>query len=152
MGKKKEAQLSDLRLVKNIISESIFKVKNDVDFSDWYSEEENELEVKVESNFGLKKDDPSTARLILTVEIFNEDFEVEDKPFYCFVKMIFFFNDQIGKYSEEYPVIDKFGLNMISIAYPYIRAYISTLSSISGIDQIHIPAINVYNTFKEGQD
>lgn len=51
---KKETQLSNLRLVKNIISESIFKVKNDVDFSDWYSEEENELEVKFEHSFYQK--------------------------------------------------------------------------------------------------
>ena len=55
MGKKKEAQLSDLRLVKNIISESIFKVKNDVDFSDWYSEEENEPNENLEKEKPVKK-------------------------------------------------------------------------------------------------
>ncbi|MDT2751906.1 hypothetical protein [Enterococcus thailandicus] len=147
MSNKKETQLSDLRLEKNIISESIFKINDAIDFSEWYSEDDNELEVKLESNFGLKRDDPSNARVILTIEIFNENFELEDKPFYCLVKMIFFFSDKIGDYSEDSPVIKKFGLNMISIAYPYIRAYISTLSSISGIEQIHIPAINVYSTF-----
>lgn len=149
MSKKKEARQSDLRLIKNVISESIFKVNKDIEFSDWDSEDGNDLDIKVESNFGLKKDDPATARLILSVEIFSEDFIEKNNPFYCFVEMIFFFNDKIGEYSEEEPVVRRFGLNMVSIAYPYIRAYIATLTSISGVDQIHIPAINVYSTFKQ---
>ncbi|EIR3978372.1 hypothetical protein LWX96_002734, partial [Enterococcus faecalis] len=61
MSEKKEARQSDLRLIKNVISESIFKVNKDIEFSDWDSEDGNDLDIKVESNFGLKKDDPATA-------------------------------------------------------------------------------------------
>lgn len=38
-----------------MISESIFKVNKDIEFSDWDSEDGNDLDIKVESNFGLKK-------------------------------------------------------------------------------------------------
>lgn len=140
---------SDLKLEKNILVESIFKINNNIDFSEWYSVEENDIEVKLESNLGVHSEEPSVGRVTLKVEIFSDDFLAEEKPFYCKVEMQFIFKDHIGEYTESESVVEKFGLNMISIAYPYIRAYISTLSSISGIDQIHIPTINVFNTFKK---
>ncbi|EKK0954663.1 hypothetical protein PJ964_002897, partial [Enterococcus faecalis] len=48
MSEKKEARQSDLRLIKNVISESIFKVNKDIEFSDWDSEDGNDLDIKVE--------------------------------------------------------------------------------------------------------
>ncbi|MCF1684279.1 hypothetical protein LQF67_01635 [Tetragenococcus halophilus] len=143
---------SDLKLNKNILCESILKINNNVELSEWYSLDENELEIKVESNIGIKKDDPATAKLLLGVKIFDEEYIEKDKPFYCFVEMEFYFRDDEGEYTEDSPVAAKFSLNMVSIAYPYIRAHISTLSAISGIEQIHIPTINVYNTLTNDED
>ncbi|WP_242327836.1 hypothetical protein [Enterococcus avium] len=143
---------SDLNLEKNVLNEAIFKVNRELVFSDWYAIEENEIEVKVDTHLGVNKHDPSVGKLVLTVEIFNEDFISLEKPFYCLVEMEFFFKDTIGEYSEGQNVTERFGLNMVSIAYPYVRAYISTLSSISGIDQIHIPTINVYKTFRNDEN
>lgn len=139
---------SDLKLVGNLLSEAVFKVNKNIEFLEWYSIDENEIEVKVETQFGINKQNPANGKLILKVEIFKEDFILQEKPFYCFVEMEFLFRDDTDEYTEDETVINKYGLNMISISYPYIRAYISTLSSISGIDQIHIPTINVYDTFE----
>lgn len=147
MTNKKRPVDSDLRLERNILVESIFRINDKINFSEWYSIDENDLEVKLESNIGVHAEDSSVGRVTLKVEIFSEDYSNEEKPFYCKVEMQFFFRDSIGKYTESENVVEKFGLSMISIAYPYIRAYVSTLSSISGIDQIHIPTINVFSTF-----
>lgn len=152
MQDKKEAIKSDLKLERNILSEAVFKVNSDIDFNEWYAIDENEIEVKVETHLGVNSVSPSIGKLILKVEIFNENFENEKKPFYCSVEMEFFFSDDVGEYTENKNIVEKFGLNMVSISYPYVRAYISTLSSISGIDQIHIPTINVYNTFNNDED
>ena len=84
----------------------------------------------------------------MEIEIFKEDFIIQEKPFHCLVEMEFYFEDSIEEYYDNENVVSKYALNMLSIAYPYIRAYISTLSAISGIEQIHLPAINVYDTFK----
>lgn len=149
---KNNAKESDLKLKENILNESVLRVNNDINSSEWLAVDENGLEVRVESNISIKQNDPASARLILTVHIFDENFLKNDKPFYCFVEMAFYFRDDIGEYTEEKPVAEKFGLNMISIAYPYIRAYVSTLSAVSGIEQIHLPTINAYETFKNNED
>ncbi|MGM0337722.1 hypothetical protein [Enterococcus sp. AZ007] len=140
---------SDLRLEHSLLNESIFKINSKIDFSNWYSVEENELQVTVNSKLAVHRFNPNEARLILSIELFDENFEEEEFPFHCFVKMSFMYKDRAGEYTDDSDVTDKLGLNMISMAYPYLRAYIYTLSSISGIEQIHLPAINVFNTFAD---
>ncbi|EHZ9175138.1 hypothetical protein ACR6L3_001840 [Enterococcus faecalis] len=147
---KEKIQISDLKLVKNVLSYSIFDVNNTIDFSEWYKT--NDLEIKLESEFAIKKNDNSSAKLSLTLELFDTEFREENKPFYLKVKMNFLFIDTEGFYDEKNNVIEKFNLNMVSIAYPYLRSYVSTITAISGMEQIHIPTINVFKTLVKKED
>lgn len=150
MSEQKVTKKSDLRLIKNILSLSIFEINSNINFSEWIKS--NELQIKLESTFELKKDDYSSARLNLTLEVFNRDFKEKELPFHMIVKMKFLFKDIVGEYDIENNVVEKFNLNMVSISYPYLRSYIATLSAISGIEQIHIPVINVYDTLVDSSE
>lgn len=148
MNEKKPSK-SNLNLIKNNVLETTLKINPNIEFSDWYSDEEHELEISLESNFALNSEDSSAARLTMCVYLFDEDFEENSLPFFCMVKMAFIFADSEGDYTKEDNVITRYGLNMISIAYPYVRSFVSVLTSTSGIEQVHIPTINVFNTFRK---
>lgn len=147
MSEKQETTRSELILKGNLLSETIFKINKKVDFQEW--NKDNEIEIEVGTTFGVSEEKPTNGKLVLEIEIFKEDFIIQEKPFHCLVEMEFYFEDSIEEYYDNENVVSKYALNMLSIAYPYIRAYISTLSAISGIEQIHLPAINVYDTFKK---
>ncbi|AQL54671.1 MULTISPECIES: protein-export chaperone SecB [Enterococcus] len=147
MSEKQETTKSELILKGNLLSETIFKINKKVDFQEW--NKDNEIEIEVGTTFGVSEEKPTNGKLVLEIEIFKEDFIIQEKPFHCLVEMEFYFEDSIEEYYDNENVVSKYALNMLSIAYPYIRAYISTLSAISGIEQIHLPAINVYDTFKK---
>lgn len=147
MSEKQETTKSELILKGNLLSKTIFKINKKVDFQEW--NKDNEIEIEVGTTFGVSEEKPTNGKLVLEIEIFKEDFTIQEKPFHCLVEMEFYFEDSIEQYYDNENVVSKYALNMLSIAYPYIRAYISTLSAISGIEQIHLPAINVYDTFKK---
>lgn len=136
MSEKQETTKSELILKGNLLSETIFKINKKVDFQEW--NKDNEIEIEVGTTFGVSEEKPTNGKLVLEIEIFKEDFIIQEKPFHCLVEMEFYFEDSIEEYYDNENVVSKYALNMLSIAYPYIRAYISTLSAISGIEQIHL--------------
>ena len=68
------------------------------------------------------------------------DVNVKDKSnaYQVFVSMIgvFEFKDEIENVS------DYFKINAPAILFPYLRAYVSSLTSISGVDTVIMPTIN----------
>lgn len=144
------SSLSDLELKKIKVLSSILFVNDEVDYSSW--KKENSIEFGVSSTLSVEKDAPNSGRLVLEVQIFDEDFMENDNPFHFDLTMAFYFEDNTGDYgeNEEFDnVTSKFAVNMISMGYPYIRSHISTVTAISGIEQVNIPTVNVRKMLKE---
>ncbi|NLJ01090.1 MAG: hypothetical protein GX371_08085 [Bacteroidales bacterium] len=51
----------------------------------------------------------------------------------------FEFDDELSESEKEF----FFNINALAILFPYIRAYISTLTSLSGIQPLILPTINL---------
>ena len=39
--------------------------------------------------------------------------------------------------------------NMVSMAFPYVRSYLQTITALSGITSVAIPAINVFQLMQD---
>lgn len=94
---------------------------------------------------GEKDDSKKTFRLFLGVDIADTE-----KTFVANIEAIGFFKYSIG--TEEALLSNFFYVNAPAILFPYIRAYISTLTTLSGLETITLPTINftfLGNTLKE---
>lgn len=138
--------ISKLKLKKTSVNQSILLVNESVKFSNWV--EHNSLDIKLETELGVRKDSLSSGRIVLDAELFSDDFVENEEPFYCSINMVFFFEDEGFEEGDE-DVISKYGPNMVSMAFPYIRAHISAITALSGIQGVIVPAINVFEFFKE---
>lgn len=138
--------MSKLKLKKTSVNQSILLVNEGVNFSKWM--EHNSIEVKMETELGVKKDSLSSGRIVLDVELFSDDYIENEEPFFCSINMVFFFEDE-GYEDGDEDVISKYAHNMVSMAYPYIRAHISAVTALSGIPGVIVPAINVFEFFEE---
>lgn len=122
-----------------------FKKNQNVDFKEWDSVESNTIAYAITPESALNDTDHHFGRLTLTVSLFDENYEEDGNPFYIQVIANAYFED-MDKESEK-NVFETYSLNMVSIAYPYIRSFISSLTAQSGMDVVNIPAINVYDLF-----
>lgn len=113
---------SPLVLNKIEIVEGIFKKKDD-------PIEDLELAVQIEHNIKEISDD--TYELLLETTVSDEDEKV-----FVNVKGRAIFSTQ----QENRDILEK---NMIAIIFPYIRSYISTITTQPGMNPIVLPAINV---------
>ena len=132
-----------LREVKVITS--TLEVNNKVDFDVW--KQDNQLRFSVNPELGISEEQLSLGRLRLSVELFDEEYIINDEPFYLKVEMYFFFED--SGLTEDENMGDKYYVNMISISYPYLRAHITSLCALAGLSPVILPTINVYKMLKE---
>ena len=105
-----------------------------LDQSKYHQSEEISVDFSPECHFSKSK---AFAKIILVVSIRNKKFEEA----FCSISMIgnFQFNEDITK--ESIP--DYFFQNSIAILYPYIRAFISLLSTQSQSQHILLPTFNL---------
>lgn len=105
-----------------------------LDQSKYHQSEEISVDFSPECHFSKSK---ALAKIILVVSIRNKKFEEA----FCSISMIgnFQFNEDITK--ESIP--DYFFQNSIAILYPYIRAFISLLSTQSQSQHILLPTFNL---------
>lgn len=113
---------SSLILEKLEIMESIFR-KKDVSLDDL------ELGVQVEHN--LTKTDETKYEVILSTTVSDVEENI-----YVYVKERAIFNTQ----QENKDILEK---NTIAIMFPYIRSYISIITTQPGITPIVLPAMNI---------
>jgi preprotein translocase subunit SecB len=115
---------SDFRLVRYFIDKSVIELKEGEIISKEFSIDINPSGIKKGQNFYLK------------LEVCVED---ENRAYSVFVSMVgvFEFKGDIEKIS------DYFLINAPAILFPYIRAYISSLTSISGVETVIIPTLNL---------
>lgn len=106
------------------------------------------IELKEESNFdnlkigfnvsGLVHKNDNIFYLKLNVEILNDEKDLEIKI------------EAVGKYEfegydESKEISNFFYINSSAILFPYIRAYISTLTNLSGNRSVTLPTMNLTN-------
>lgn len=121
----KEAQF---RFVNYRITESVIKLNPEVEPND-------ELEVNFEQTIGVH-DTENRMRLLLNTSITDKN-----KALSIAVKAegFFEFDEGLNEDMKE----GFFNTNAPAILFPYIRAYISTLSTLSGIKPIVLPTLNL---------
>lgn len=76
--------------------------------------------------------------LQMDINIVNES---ESLKIFVLTEAVFEFNKTI----EEKDLSSYFCINAPAIVFPYIRAYISTLTALSGIDTLILPTLNLSN-------
>jgi preprotein translocase subunit SecB len=121
----KEAQF---RFVNYRITESVIKLDPDVAPSD-------ELEVNFEQTIGVHETE-TKMRLLLNTSITDKNNALS-----IAVKAEGYFEFDKGLDEEMKDAF--FNTNAPAILFPYIRAYISTLSTLSGIKPIVLPTLNL---------
>ena len=121
----KEAQF---RFVNYRITESVIKLNPEVEPND-------ELEVNFEQTIGVH-DTENRMRLLL-----NTSIKDKNNALSIAVKAEGFFEFDEGL--DEDMKDGFFNANAPAILFPYIRAYISTLSTLSGIKPIVLPTLNL---------
>lgn len=143
----KKLVMSDLKLTGISVLSSEFEKNTNIDFKTWEKENDNYQFSVVPSLAGVKSN-PNAARVILEAKLFSSDYEDNKEPFYLRVKTAFYFQDT-AEYEDGEDVLMYYTPNMISMAFPYMRAYLQTVSSLSGISSVTVPAINVFELVKE---
>ena len=131
---------SDLELLDVNISMFIFEINSDYDFD---KIEDEEIRYSVVPNMGISTHSNHEGKLEMNINVFDESFKENGEPFYISITVRAFFKDK--NEDEDKNIFEKYGINIISMTYPYARAYISALTGMAGITPIQIPPINVYN-------
>lgn len=126
--------VSSLRFINYSIGDVLFKRNYDV------VPENIELEFDFTAHV-LVSEDKTKAEFKLECSLFKEDFNEGKDPFYLFCTIIGDFECN-GEFNVE-----DLQLNAMSILLPYLRSFITSFTSQSGIAPIIIPPINVYNYF-----
>lgn len=140
-------ELSDLKLVGISVLKSTFERNVSIDFKTWEKDNDSYKFGVVPSLAGVKGD-PNSARIILEASLFTPQYEAENEPFYIDVKTAFYFKDT-AKYENEDNIVSRYGANMVSMAFPYVRSYLQTITALSGITSVTVPPINVFELFKD---
>ncbi len=108
------------------------------------SEQEIELDFHLEAK-AILSDENDKSIIILTCEIFSDDFEKNNVPFYLKTTVRGFFTC-----SEEVNIED-FQFHGMAILLPYVRSIITSFTAQSGINPVILPPINVYKVFGKSE-
>lgn len=121
-------KVAQFRFVNYRITESAIQI-------DPEREPNDELEVNFEQTIGVHETE-NRMRLLLNTTITDKDsvlsIAVKAEGF-------FEFNSELDEEMKD----DFFNTNAPAILFPYIRAYISTLSTLSGLKPIILPTLNL---------
>ncbi|MCM3444500.1 protein-export chaperone SecB [Metabacillus halosaccharovorans] len=120
-----------------LVEETVFK-RNYVEAGDF------DLEFDFNASAMLSESEDK-AKLQLTCILFDEDFNGGKAPFYMKTTIV-------GHFECENVSIQEFEFNAMAILLPYIRAFITSFTSQSGIPPVILPPINVFNYFKREND
>lgn len=124
--------LSDLKIDRVRVDKSEFRFNTNFNES---PEASLELNVNYDVDFMVSVDDEKSGIVLLECGV-NSNEKFQDVPFAIEVSIVGFFSVEEGKMQEYF-------VNAVSVLFPYLRAHISTLTSISGIPPVTLPSINV---------
>ncbi len=117
-----------------IIEDVTFKMNSDFEGSGSI-----DLDFDLDSDFYLNSD-KNEAIVDLTCIVFP-DYKEKNLPFHLSVKIIGNFTIKESFSSEE--VANLCRINATALLFPYLRAFISNLTSLAGIPNLILPTINV---------
>ena len=106
-----------------------------------------DIDISILQTPRLAKDDIHSGIVELSVELFDKNFIENNKPFHIEIVVQGIFTDTDK--TSELDIFEKYFPNMISMIYPYIRSYISATTGMFGIQNVQIPAINVFKLLEE---
>lgn len=144
---KEHLDLADLKITGMTVLKSIYEQNLKIDYSQW-KEHNSGYKFGLTPKIGISNSNKNSARLILSATLFSKDFETNGEPFYFSVEMAFFFIDT-AEHDDGKNVVDHYLANMISMAFPYVRAYMQTVTALSGVSSVTIPPINVIKLIKK---
>ena len=124
--KEVEVYKSDFRLDNYLIKESSLKIKGAI-------EKDNTLSIDINPR-GIKRKDKFTLKLELEVKDEKELFDAK-----LIIDAYFLFRESITM--ERLGAF--FTMNAPAIIFPYIRGYISMLTSLSGCGTVLLPTLNL---------
>lgn len=104
-----------------------------------------EVDIKMDFDAHVKvSEDGKHAIVTIGCKIFEEkEIKDNDAPFYLDIAIRGDFTS-VGDYE-----IEDYQLNGMAILFPYLRSTVTSFTSQAGIPPVIIPAINVYNFFKD---
>ena len=126
-------------IFKNVRVKSLnYSINEAIDLS-----EIKDIDILISPTPRLAEDDIHSGVVELSVELFDEFYIENNKPFHIEIVVQGMFTD--SDKTSKMNVFEKYFSNMISILYPNIRSYISAITGMLGIQHVQIPAINVYD-------
>ncbi|KUF32849.1 protein-export chaperone SecB [Lysinibacillus sp. F5] len=124
--------LSDLKIDRVRVDKSEFRFNTNFNES---PEARLDLNINYDVDFMVSIDNEKAGIVLLECGI-NSNEKFQDVPFAIEVSLVGFFSVEKGKVQEYF-------VNAVSVLFPYLRAHISTLTSISGIPPVTLPSVNV---------
>ncbi|MEK4629968.1 protein-export chaperone SecB [Solibacillus sp. FSL R7-0682] len=124
--------LSDLKIDRVRVDKSEFRFNTNFHDS---PETRLDLNISYDVDFMVSVDNENSGIVLLECGV-NSNEEFQQVPFVIEVSIVGFFSVEKGKIQEYF-------VNAVSVLFPYLRAHISTLTSISGIPPVTLPSINV---------
>jgi len=134
---------SNLHLDDIKVLESILSINDKVSYKEWTGN----TALSIIPTFQISKENQNEGRLLIDIKMFDEDFIKNGYPFFLRIIIAGYFS-----LNEDENIIEQYALNMTSVLLPYARSYIAALTGLSGIDAVHLPAINVERLFMELED
>lgn len=128
----------------NLIINSVRVDRSHYEFnpqSEILKDTQHDLEVNYGVELMINETDFKDGLIFLSCSI-NKNKPIDEVPFMLDVHLVGFFEVKEGELKD-------YIVSCISMLLPYVRAHISTLTAISGIPTVILPAINVYQLIKD---
>ncbi|KAA9218284.1 MULTISPECIES: protein-export chaperone SecB [Aerococcus] len=131
------SQFSRLRIINNRVTE--FTINN------YFIEPNTEINVEMTTKF-LGIDDQSDIVTLEMVIVLSEKESDNENDLYLHLRQETDF-DCSSLEGDKDQIINEYGINKISIAFPYIRSYITSVTALGGANPVTIPIMNIMSIF-----
>lgn len=123
-----------LDIVSIDLSDVVFHVNKN------YDEEQKfkDYELQISPRFLQKEGDQYDGLIMLKVQMFDEDYEEKNNPFYLELEVLGHFNSK--KTGEPFP---KYVVQALNATIPYVRSFISTITALSDCETVTMPIVSI---------
>lgn len=125
------------------IVNTIFEINDNYESPD---DHKINYDMKFVPEFLINRNDEKDGLVSLKATFFDEDFQEKNKPFFLKLEVRGHF---VSK--DEKPLSD-YSINCLNIMVPYIRSYVTTFTSLAGMEPVNFPPINIYDMFEETEN
>ncbi|WP_142829063.1 protein-export chaperone SecB [Planococcus soli] len=119
-------------------------VDTDFEVNTDFEGEDIHYQVNFQPAFYINKENKTDGIVRVVTTVFDEDFKEKNQPFYLEMTVQGHFNSE--KTGKE---LSEFYMNCLNITIPYIRSYVTTFTSLAGINPVTFPPINIYDLIEK---